>query len=234
MERVNIRLKFFALLRELFGEAERELEIPVGSRVVDVWARLVAEQPVLAGLEGAVQCAVNREYVPADYELKPGDEVVFVPPVSGGEVQPMFEITERPLNPEELIAAVQTPEDGAVVLFLGVVRNNSDGRPTRYLVYEAYPEMAEAKIADIAAEARRRWPVGRIAVKHRVGRLEIGEASVMVAVAAPHRAAAFEACRYVMDRVKAEAPIWKKEVFVNGEVWVGTPELKPAPEGAGR
>lgn len=145
MERVNIRLKFFALLRELFGEAERELEIPVGSRVVDVWARLVAEQPVLAGLEGAVQCAVNREYVPADYELKPGDEVVFVPPVSGGEVQPMFEITERPLNPEELIAAVQTPEDGAVVLFLGVVRNNSDGRPTRYLVYEAYPEMAEAK-----------------------------------------------------------------------------------------
>jgi len=146
----------------------------------------------------------------------------------------MFEITERPLNPEELIAAVQTPEDGAVVLFLGVVRNNSDGRPTRYLVYEAYPEMAEAKIADIAAEARRRWPVGRIAVKHRVGRLEIGEASVMVAVAAPHRAAAFEACRYVMDRVKAEAPIWKKEVFVDGEVWVGTPELKPAPEGAGR
>ncbi len=233
METVKVRLRFFALFRELFGESERELDIPAGSRVADVWARLVAERPVLGNLAGAVRFAVNREYVPADHELKAGDELVFVPPVSGGEAA-MFEVTEGPLNPAELISLVQTEADGAVVLFIGVVRNNSDGRPTRYLVYEAYPEMAAAKMAEIAAEARRRWPVGRIAVKHRVGRLEIGEASVMVAVAAPHRAEAFEACRYVMDRVKAEAPIWKKEVFVDGEIWVGAPELQAAPEGEGR
>jgi len=235
MERVSVRLKFFALFRELFGETERELDLPVGSRVADVWARLVAERPVLGNLEGAVRFAVNREYVPADHELKAGDELVFVPPVSGGEDgQTMFEITERPLEPQELISAVQTEEDGAVVLFIGVVRNNSEGRPTRYLVYEAYPEMAEAKVAEIAAEARRRWGVGKVAVKHRVGQLEIGEASVMVAVAAPHRAEAFEACRYIMDRVKTDAPIWKKEVFIDGEVWVGAPQFQPAPEGEGR
>lgn len=229
MDTVSVQLKFFALFRELFGETEREVEIPAGSRVADIWARLVAEQPVIGKLEGAVRFAVNREYVSADYELKAGDELVLVPPVSGGEAT-MFEVTEGPLNPAELISLVQTAEDGAVVLFIGVVRNNSEGRQTRYLVYEAYPEMAAAKMAEIAAEARRRWPVGRVAVKHRIGRLEVGEASVMVAVAAPHRAEAFEACRYVMDRVKAEAPIWKKEVFVDGEVWVGAPEFETAPD----
>jgi molybdopterin synthase catalytic subunit len=129
-------------------------------------------------------------------------------------------IQREPIDPQELIAAVQTPADGAVCVFYGVVREDSRSRKVRYLEYDAYPEMAEKKLREIVAEVRARWPEQRAAVVHRTGTLGIGEASVIIAVASPHRGESFEACRYLIDRVKQEVPIWKKEVFTDGEEWI--------------
>jgi molybdopterin synthase catalytic subunit len=129
-----------------------------------------------------------------------------------------FVITERPLDPVPLVAYVQTPSDGAVVTFAGVARDNFEGRATAFLAYEAYAEMAGPVLAQIADEARARWPIGRVAVHHRVGKLAIGETAVLVVVAAPHRRAAFEAAAFVMDRIKEVAPIWKREHWADGEV----------------
>ncbi|NTV63157.1 MAG: molybdenum cofactor biosynthesis protein MoaE [Oscillochloris sp.] len=123
-----------------------------------------------------------------------------------------------PLDPAPLVAYVQTPADGALVTFAGVARDNADGRPTAYLSYEAYVEMATPVLAQLAAEAAARWPIGRVAIHHRIGRLEIGETAVLVVVAAPHRAAAFEAAAYIMDRIKAVVPIWKREHWADGDV----------------
>jgi molybdopterin synthase catalytic subunit len=133
----------------------------------------------------------------------------------------MFRVTTEPLNVQTVNDWVKRPTDGAVVTFDGIVRNNFDGRPVRYLEYEAYAAMAEQKLAEIGEEMRRKFPVGEIAMLHRIGRLEIGESSIVIAVAAPHRHAAFEACAYAMDRIKEEVPIWKKEFFTDGEEhWV--------------
>jgi molybdopterin synthase catalytic subunit len=134
----------------------------------------------------------------------------------------MYKITTEPIDVEALYRAVLRDRDGAVVTFHGVVRENSDsGRAVRYLEYEAYPEMAEAQMRAIGAEIKRRWDIDDVAMVHRIGRLEIGEASVVIAVAAPHRGEAFDACEYAIDTLKATVPIWKKEVFADGEVWVG-------------
>lgn len=132
------------------------------------------------------------------------------------EFQP-FLITAEPLDPAPLVAYVQTPSDGAVVTFAGVVRNEFEGRPTAFLSYEAYAEMAGPVLAKLADEARARWPIGRVAVHHRIGRLEIGDTAVLVVVAAPHRQAAFEAAAFIMDRIKEVAPIWKKEHWADGD-----------------
>lgn len=135
-------------------------------------------------------------------------------------MEPLIQLTSEPLNREALIAAVSHPSAGGIVVFEGVVRNNARGKQIRYLEYDVYPEMAEQQIRTIIAEAVRKWGVERIAVAHRFGRLEIGEASVIIAVAAPHRAEAFDACRYIIDTLKTTVPIWKKEVATNGEEWV--------------
>jgi len=132
----------------------------------------------------------------------------------------LFEVTSEPLDPQRLVEQVRRDESGAVVLFLGVVRNNSQGRRVLYLEYDAYPEMAERVMREIAAEAMERWPLTDVAVQHRTGRLEIGETSLLVAVSAPHRAEALAACQQLVDRIKAAVPIWKKEVWEGGEVWI--------------
>jgi molybdopterin synthase catalytic subunit len=129
-------------------------------------------------------------------------------------------ITTDPIDAQELIDAVQTPADGAVCVFYGVVREDSRNKKVRWLEYDAYPEMAEKKMREILDEVAQKWPEQRAAIVHRIGRLEIGEASVVIAVGSPHRGESFEACRYVIDRVKQEVPIWKKEVFTDGEAWV--------------
>jgi len=133
----------------------------------------------------------------------------------------MFQVTTEPLSVQQVNDLVKRPTDGAVVTFDGIVRNNFDGRPVRYLAYEAYAAMAEKKMAEIGAEVQQKFTIGEIAMVHRIGRLEIGESSIVIAVAAPHRHAAFEACAYAMDRVKAEVPVWKKEFFGDGaDHWV--------------
>jgi len=135
-------------------------------------------------------------------------------------MEPLISITHERLDRDALVAAVSHPGAGGIVVFEGVVRDNARGKQVRYLEYDVYPEMAEQQIREIVAEAERRWGVERVAVAHRIGRLEIGEASVIIVVASPHRAEAFDACRYIIDTLKATVPIWKKEVATNGEEWV--------------
>lgn len=143
----------------------------------------------------------------------------------------MFEVTREPLDPQRAVAAVRRDEDGAVALFLGVVRNHNQGRRVLYLEYDAYPAMAVRKMEEVAAEVRARWPVDGVAILHRIGRLEIGEASLVVAVSSAHRKEAFQACHYAVDRVKQIVPVWKKEVWEGGEEWVEG-SVVPVPEAA--
>ncbi|GCE06335.1 hypothetical protein KDAU_36640 [Dictyobacter aurantiacus] len=135
-------------------------------------------------------------------------------------VEPIIQLTREPLNRDALVAAISHPSVGGIVIFEGVVRDNARGKQVRYLEYDVYEEMAQQQIATIIEEARKRWPIERVAIAHRFGRLEIGEASVIIVVATPHRGEAFEACRYLIDTLKSTVPIWKKEVATNGEEWV--------------
>ena len=155
------------------------------------------------------------------------------PSTSEPSAESRFRVTPEELNAETLTAAVASPEAGAVALFFGVVRNNNLGRQVQYLEYDAYPPLAERTMAEIAAEVQQHWDVTAVAIHHRTGRLEIGETSLLVAVSAPHRAEAFEACQYCVDRVKAIVPVWKKEVWENGESWIeGTPVHPPQMAGS--
>lgn len=186
------------------------------------WAAVVDRHPQLAGYRPFTLFAVGQDYVPAEHPLKAGDELCLFPPVSGGADGDLYEVVERPLSPDAIAAAVDHPGAGGIVVFSGVVRNETGGRPVKLLEYEAHPPMAVAKMREIGEAARTRWPgVKRVAMQHRIGRLEIGEASVLIAVSAAHRAEAFEACRYAIDTLKRTVPVWKKEHFEDGEVWVG-------------
>ncbi|HEX6292292.1 MAG TPA: molybdenum cofactor biosynthesis protein MoaE [Herpetosiphonaceae bacterium] len=237
---MRVTVRFFALHRDIVGAPELQLDVPDGTTLGQLWSRLTEQYPALLPATRSVMFALNQAYADPATELHECDEAAFIPPVSGGQ-QPevaAFAITEQPLDGAALQRLVQTSQDGAVVLFSGVVRDNFGGRATEYLVYEAYAAMALPVLEQIAAEARQQWPIGRVAVHHRVGRLAIGETAVIVAVAAPHRQAAFEAAAYVMDRIKEIAPIWKREHWADGAAdWVGdegerkNQERAPCPEG---
>jgi MoaE-MoaD fusion protein len=204
-----VHVKLFAGLRERAGWAEREVD---AERVADVWPALeLGDEP-----EGLLY-AVNREYVGRDRALRDGDEVALIPPVSGGS----FRITEEALSLEAVFAEVAGESAGAVATFTGTVRRESRGRTVLYLEYDAYAEMAEDVMAQIAAELGGRHEIHAIAIHHRVGRVEIGDASVVIAVAAPHRHAALVACREAIDTLKQTVPLWKKEVYEGGEEWIG-------------
>jgi molybdopterin synthase catalytic subunit len=219
--KMNIRIRYFASLREITGIGEETLELPAGSLVADARTRLLERNPRLqAAVERSV-CAVNRQYVPAETALHENDELVFIPPMGGGSpVEPLIQLTHEPLDRDTLVAAVSHPSVGGIVVFEGVVRDNARGKQVHYLEYEVYEEMAHEQLVKIATEAQQRWGTDRIAIAHRFGRLEIGEASVIIVVASPHRSEAFEACRYLIDTLKTTVPIWKKEVATNGEEWV--------------
>ena len=221
---MHITARFFALHRDIVGASKLDLEVEPGSTAGDLWTQLGERYPRLQPATRSLMFAVNQEYVDPAAELHEGDEVAFIPPVSGGSEGSFrpFMVTERPLQSEPLTAYVQTPADGAIVLFAGVARDNSGGRATAHLDYEAYAPMAEPVLAQIAAEAAERWEIGRVAVHHRTGQLEIGATAVLVAVAAPHRHGAFEAAEYIMDRIKEIAPIWKRETWADGSSeWQG-------------
>ena len=209
---VRVVVKLFAGLRERAGWPERSIEVPEGSLLGDLWDALgLGQEP--AGL----LYAVNREYAELGRVLSDGDEVALIPPVSGGA----FRITDEELSLERAVTEVADPGAGAIATFTGTVRADSRGRRVLYLEYEAYTEMAESVMAGLAAVLKGRYDVHDVAIHHRVGRVEIGEASVVIAVSAPHRRDALTACASAIDELKGTVPLWKKEVYEGGEEWVG-------------
>ncbi len=207
---MKVVVKLFAGLRERAGWTERELEGV--ERVADVWPALG-----LGAEPGGMLYAVNREYADAERELRDGDEVALIPPVSGGA----FRIVDEPLSLDAAVAEVADDGAGAIATFTGTVRRQSRGREVQYLEYEAYTEMAEGVMAQIATQLQERYDLCEIAIHHRVGRVAIGEPSVVIAVSAPHREDALAACKEAIDTLKETVPLWKKEVYEGGEEWIG-------------
>lgn len=215
-------MRLFAGLRELVGSQEVELELPNGATAADLRGEMARRFPRILPLLSTLVCAVNEDYVPGDHRLSPNDEVALIPPVSGGS-EPRgdrFQVTRDPLDPQQVTDLVRRDEAGAIALFHGVVRNHNQGRRVRYLEYDAYPSMAVKKMREVDEEIRCRWSDTVVAISHRIGRLEVGETSLLVAVSAPHRREAFAACHYAVDRIKEIVPVWKKEVWEGGESWV--------------
>ena len=219
---MQVTVRLFGSLREAADAKELAIELPDGSRVGDLRERMAARLPLLEQLGERIAVSVNLELADPAQALRDGDEVAFLPPVSGGagDGPKACTISDRPLVESEVVARVDASDAGGVVTFVGNVRDHARGRAIRYLEYEAYPEMAEREMQKIADEAALRWPGTRVAIAHRTGHLEIGEAAVVIAAAAPHRAEAFEACRFAIDTLKRTVPIWKKEVATDGEYWV--------------
>jgi molybdopterin converting factor subunit 1 len=209
---VEISVRLFAVLREQAGVRERRLEVPEGTTVADVWARLdLGEEP-----QGLLY-ALNREYVERAVALSDGDELALIPPVSGGA----FMLSEAPLSVDEAVREVASDDAGAVATFIGTTRARSRGREVVQLEYEAYEGMAEQTMAEIADELKGRYDLVDVAIHHRVGVVEVGGTSVVIAVSSAHRADALAACRDAIDALKVRVPLWKKEIYVGGEEWIG-------------
>src|SRR5271170_5899412 len=221
--RMRVRVLFFGQLKDIAGVSQEDAELSEGARVEDLYERYARRFPRLAEFRPSVAASVNQEYAEWRAALAAGDEVAFLPPVSGGQQaavsDDVFLLVREPIRPREIMENLKAPEDGAAVVFDGFVRNNFKGRRTLYLEYEAYEPMAYAKMREIGAEIRAKFSIRRLVIVHRLGRLEIGETSVWIAVSSAHRGAAFDACRYAIDTLKRAVPIWKKEYFVGGAVW---------------
>ena len=240
-DHLRIHIRLFAMQRELAGTRAVDVDVAVGATIEDVGRAWVARYPVLAAGRPAVRFAHNGAYAPADTALADGDEVAMIPPVSGGgNPIRIIEIQEVPFEPTvltDLAARLATPEDGAVVGFLGVTRRSPGtpapgqeaaaaahhGREVTSLEYEALTELALKVMREIADEIEARFDVHRIAIVHRTGAVPLGEASVAIVACSPHRDAAFDAARYAIDETKGRAPIWKAEHFSDGKVWIGEP-----------
>jgi molybdopterin converting factor subunit 1 len=228
---MRVRVLFFGQLKEITGMAQEDAELSEGARVEDLFERYGRRFPKLAEFRASIAASVNQEYAGWRAPLETGDEVAFLPPVSGGQQDmarsglqaaiegDVVQLVREPIRPQELLEALKAPQDGALVVFDGFVRNNFKGGKTLSLEYEAYEPMAYAKMREIGAEIREKFAAHRVAIVHRLGRLEIGETSVWIAVSAAHRGAAFDACRWAIDTLKRAVPIWKKEYFVGGAVW---------------
>ena len=209
---VNVRVRLFAGLRERAGTGVLEIEVGDGATVGDVWRRLeLGDEPP------GLLYARNRAYVDRAEALGPGDEVAVIPPVSGGD----FRLSAEPLSVDAAVVEVRDHAAGAIATFIGTTRAHSRGREVIHLEYEAYEGMAEQVMAGLAAQLGERHGLCKVAIHHRVGRVEIGETSVVIAVSAPHRAAALAACREAIDELKVSVPLWKKETYVGGEEWIG-------------
>ncbi len=221
---MKVTVKLFARMRELAGTNTLERTIGDQATVSDLIESLQAEFPKLADVASRIVIAVNKEFANPQTYLSEGDEVAFFPPVSGGSdvMDDKFAVTFDPISLDEVAAKVVKPETGAVAVFGGVVRNVSAGKAVKHLEYEAYEEMAVAKLRQVATEARERWPgIVDMAIVQRIGHLEVGENAVIVAVSSSHRGdGCFEACQYAINRLKQIVPIWKKEVSPDGTEWV--------------
>lgn len=213
-------VRFFAAARERAKRTTLELELPAGSTVAHLTTALLAQIPELAPLLPKLRIAVAEEFAGPDDVIPEGAEVALIPPVAGGSGG-LYRLQNSPLSLQEVVDAVSGHARGGLVTFTGAVRDHSHGKKVTRLEYEAYAPMAQKKLAQIGEEAREKWPGTEVAVLHRLGTLTPGELAVVIAVSAPHRKEAFRACEYVIDRLKEDVPIWKKEFAEDGEVWVG-------------
>jgi MoaE-MoaD fusion protein len=236
---MKIGVLFFGVLKDLVGRSGECIDLPEGARVGELLSYYARRAPPLEAMLPSLAISVNREYAEVDRALREGDEVALLPPVSGGapgadriqeealdkgrnrrdEARSEVRLVREAIDTEAVVRRLQQPSDGGVVIFKGVVRDNTRGRRTLYLDYEAYEAMALQKMETLALEARTRFAVRAASIVHRLGRLEIGETSVLIVVAAAHRGAAFDACRWMIDTLKKTVPIWKKEYFEDGAVW---------------
>ena len=232
MFKMQVRILPFGVLKDSLGADPFALDLPGGSTVADMLARLGVDSPAVESLRIAV--SVNAEYADRNCVLRENDEVGLLPPVSGGsetEKLPdaaMIRLTREVIDADDLVRAAKQGEDGAVVVFDGIVRNNSRGRQTLHLDYEAYEEMAMRQMGELARDAVNRFGVRHVSIVHRLGRLQVGETSVLIIVASAHRAQAYEASRWLIDTLKKTVPVWKKETFVDGAVWA---DGEPFPAG---
>ncbi|MEX1157488.1 MAG: molybdenum cofactor biosynthesis protein MoaE [Thermomicrobiales bacterium] len=223
VEQVRVTLRFFAIMRERIGESERQVAFAGGSRVSDVVTYVEHEFESIAPLFRSSMLMRNHEYVDREALLADGDEIAFIPPVSGGDHErDHYRVTTDILDAQAIAAIVLDDGAGAVVTFVGTVRDNARGRGVLWLDYEAYAGAAEVQLRRIGDEMRERWPVLAVAIEHRTGRLAIGEASVVIAVSSAHRDAAFQAAAYAIERIKQIVPIWKKEAYDDGQTWIGS------------
>ncbi len=225
---MRVRVLFFGMLKEMLGKSAETIDLPEGACVADILKQYGSQIPCLKAVLPSLALAVNQQYAGPDTKLKSDDEVAMLPPVSGGRGSPTqsepagrrcVSIIRNPINTQQALTAIKRPEDGAAVVFEGVVRNQTRDRKTLYLDYEAYEEMALQQMESLAAKALGQFQIRDVALIHRLGRLEIGEISVLIVVASAHRAAAFDACRWLIDTLKRTVPIWKKEYFEDGAVW---------------
>jgi len=230
---MQVRVLYLGMLREIAGHDKEVVQLDENSCLADLFAQLQHRIPKLSDFRGAIALAVNYEYSSGETVLRDNDEVALIPPVSGGKVDnepstadlPMplisehARITSSPIKSAAILTSIKKPEDGAIAIFDGIVRNNSRGRRTLYLEYSAYDRMALIKMEELARQSLAQFAVRDVRIVHRVGRLQIGESSVYIAVASAHRAAAFDACRWLIDTLKTTVPIWKKEFFEDGAIW---------------
>ena len=244
---MQVRILFFGMLKDLAGRGSDLLNLPEPATLSDVFIHYEKITPGLGEFAASIAISVNQEFAGPDARLKEGDEIAFLPPVSGGlkdagsdipACGPYASIVRQTIDTQALLNQVKQPADGAAVVFEGVVRDNTRGRRTLYLHYEAYEEMALKQMEALAEQAMQRFPVRDVAMVHRLGRLEIGEASVVIVVASAHRGAAFDACHWLIDTLKCTVPIWKKEFFEDGAVWAdgepfpsGVPRVEGSPSG---
>lgn len=223
---IRITALLFGQAREWAGASDLNIELDAPATVELAFAKLKSQHPKLAEIERSLLFAVNEEYASLSDPLADGDRLAVLPPVSGGEAEgrDLFEITHEPIDINGLRARLLEGDSGAVVIFDGVARNNTKGRRTLYLEYEGYEPMALRTMEQISREVRERWSINRLGIVHRLGRTEITESSVVIVVTSAHRKIAFEACHYAIDRLKKIVPIWKKEYFEDGAVWVENQE----------
>ncbi|MFY9910100.1 MAG: molybdenum cofactor biosynthesis protein MoaE [Candidatus Sulfotelmatobacter sp.] len=234
---MRVRILFFGMLKDVAGQSSDWLDLPAGASVRDALDRYASQLPAMKDAMPSLAVAVNQRYAGGETLLNDGDEIALLPPVSGGSGNSMrrrASIIHDPIETSILLEHIKSTDDGAAVVFEGVVRNQTRGRRTLYLDYEAYEPMALQQMEALAEQALKQFRVRDVTMVHRLGRLEIGETSVLIVVASAHRAAAFEACRWLIDTLKRSVPIWKKEHFDDGAVWAdGEPFPADIPRATG-
>lgn len=219
---ITVQMRYFAIVREQLGKSKETIELADGSTVGEALDLVLSENDRLKNAQGSLMVMVDQRYQTRDFVLSNGVEVALIPPVSGGSNEQRYLVSDNVIDPRRVENLVADEASGALVTFAGTVRDHARGKPVTALEYEAYPPAAEKMLEQIGDEIFERWGIRNVAIQHRYGLLQIGETSVVIAVSSPHRDAAFEACRYAIERIKMIVPIWKREIYEDGAVWIGS------------